>query len=70
LISFFSNFLLFYKYMGLFIYSFIYRMSGLFFLFPFLVKNNKSLLIPKIMTKIKQLFLHNETKMAGYNDKK
>lgn len=51
--------------MGLFIYSFIYRVPFRFFLFPFLVKNNKSLLIPKIMTKIKQLFLHNETKMAG-----
>ncbi len=65
MISFFSNFLLFYKYMGLFIYSFIYRVPFRFFLFPFFVKNNKSLLIPKIMTKIKQLFLHNETKMAG-----
>lgn len=56
--------------MGLFIYSFIYRVPFRFFLFPFLVKNNKSLLIPKIMTKIKELFLHNETKTVGYNNKR
>ena len=51
LISFFLNFLLFYKFKGLFfIISFIVYLFT--FSFFFLVENNQSLLIPKTMTKI------------------